>query len=62
MQRAGRAGRNPSIKARVILLVQPSVFQEVARKNGVEVKEGDLPQYRKDVKEGLRDWIESTEC
>ncbi|KAJ7235802.1 P-loop containing nucleoside triphosphate hydrolase protein [Mycena rebaudengoi] len=56
MQRAGRAGRNIIIAARAILLVQPSVFQEI------KVKDGDDPTFRKAVEEGLRTWIEATGC
>ncbi|KAJ7262340.1 P-loop containing nucleoside triphosphate hydrolase protein [Mycena rebaudengoi] len=56
MQRAGRAGRNIIIAARAILLVQPSVFQEM------KVKDGDDPTFRKAVEEGLRTWIEATGC
>ena len=33
MQRAGRAGRSPSVQARAILLVQPTVFQVVKPRN-----------------------------
>jgi superfamily II DNA/RNA helicase len=60
-QRAGRGGRNPQIHARAILLVQPSVFQEVKSVKGVELEEGDV-KYRKDVEEGLREWIETEGC
>jgi superfamily II DNA helicase RecQ len=56
MQRAGRAGRNIIIAARAILLVQPSVFQEM------KVKDGDDLTFRKAVEEGLRTWIEATGC
>lgn len=62
MQRAGRAGRTFSISARAILLVQPSVFQEVKKKNGVPIPESDATVYRKDVEEGLREWIETEDC
>ncbi|KAJ7229702.1 P-loop containing nucleoside triphosphate hydrolase protein [Mycena rebaudengoi] len=56
MQCAGRAGRNIIIAARAILLVQPSVFQEM------KVKDGDDPTFRKAVEEGFRTWIEATGC
>ncbi|KAF4564928.1 hypothetical protein EYR36_002871 [Pleurotus pulmonarius] len=48
MQRAGRAGRNRETNARAILLVQPTVFQEVksARKKD---EEDESLKYRKDV-------------
>jgi superfamily II DNA helicase RecQ len=62
MQRAGRAGRTFTIFARAILLVQPSVFQEVKTKNGVPIPESEGTVYRKDVEEGLRDWIETENC
>jgi superfamily II DNA helicase RecQ len=61
-QRAGRAGRTFAIFARAILLVQPSVFQEVKTKNGVPVEESAGAAYRKDVEEGLREWIETKDC
>ncbi|KAJ7766438.1 hypothetical protein B0H14DRAFT_2157873, partial [Mycena olivaceomarginata] len=60
MQRAGRAGRNILIAARVILLVQPSVFQEVAPKKGAEPT--DDVNFKKAVETGLREWIEIEEC
>ncbi|KAJ6597432.1 P-loop containing nucleoside triphosphate hydrolase protein [Mycena sp. CBHHK59/15] len=62
MQRAGRAGRTFTIFARAILLVQPSVFQEVKMKKGVPIPEREGTVYRKDVEEGLRDWIETEGC
>lgn len=72
MQRAGRGGRNRLIAARAILLVQPSVFQEV-KAASVKLKkaqpvesavseESDNVIYRKTVEEGLRDWIETEDC
>ncbi|KAJ7830174.1 hypothetical protein B0H14DRAFT_2247004, partial [Mycena olivaceomarginata] len=60
MQRAGRAGRNILIAARAILLVQPSVFQEVAAKKGAE--DPDSVLFKKEVEAGLREWIETEEC
>ncbi|KAJ7320972.1 P-loop containing nucleoside triphosphate hydrolase protein [Mycena albidolilacea] len=60
MQRAGRAGRNTLIAARAILLVQPSVFQEVAPKKGTEPT--DDVNFKKAVETGLREWIETEEC
>ncbi|KAJ7676762.1 P-loop containing nucleoside triphosphate hydrolase protein, partial [Mycena polygramma] len=60
MQRAGRAGRNILIAARAILLVQPSVFKEVAPKKGAEPTE-DVT-FQKKVEDGLRAWIETDEC
>ncbi|KAF4587081.1 hypothetical protein EYR40_011102 [Pleurotus pulmonarius] len=61
MQRAGRAGRNRETNARAILLVQPTVFQEVksARKKD---EEDESLKYRKDVDVGLRRWIETKGC
>ncbi|KAG5651392.1 hypothetical protein H0H81_008858 [Sphagnurus paluster] len=62
MQRAGRAGRNIRILARAILLVQPSVFQEMRVENvDNEPNDGEV-KYRKDVEQGLREWIETVEC
>lgn len=72
MQRAGRGGRNRLIAARAILLVQPSVFQEVKAASAKLKKapaveslgsdESDNIIYRKTVEEGLRDWIETEDC
>lgn len=60
LQRAGRAGRSILIAARAILLVQPSVFQELAPKKGAEPTEDVV--FRKKVEEGLREWIETEGC
>jgi superfamily II DNA helicase RecQ len=71
MQRAGRGGRNRLISAQAILLVQPSVFQEVkassakskkAPVGSIQVEESDNINYRKTVEEGLREWIEAEGC
>jgi superfamily II DNA helicase RecQ len=62
MQRAGRAGRTFTIFARAILLVQPSVFQEVKTRKGVPIPESEGTVYRKDVEEALRAWIETEDC
>ncbi|KAJ7034223.1 P-loop containing nucleoside triphosphate hydrolase protein [Mycena alexandri] len=63
MQRAGRAGRNFSITARAILLVQPSVFHKVKpKKDAPPPKEDDAVTFQKAVEEGLRQWIETEEC
>lgn len=67
MQRAGRAGRNPNLNARAILLVQPTVFQVVKPKNSDAPSPQDGSavgevKYRKDVEEGLRGWVEGLEC
>ncbi|KAF4586198.1 hypothetical protein EYR38_010472 [Pleurotus pulmonarius] len=64
--RAGRAGRDSTIKARAVLLVQPSIFQEVKAKSakersGSRVDEGEI-RYRKEVDPGLREWIETEDC
>lgn len=60
-QRAGRGGRNRHIHARAILLVQPSVFQELKPVKGIEPEDGEV-KYRKDVEAGLREWIETDGC
>ncbi|KAF8214784.1 hypothetical protein K438DRAFT_2138304, partial [Mycena galopus ATCC 62051] len=52
-QRAGRAERNFSINAFAILLVQPSVFQEVKTKDG-----SDEVTFKKTIHPALREWIE----
>ncbi|KAF9537693.1 P-loop containing nucleoside triphosphate hydrolase protein, partial [Agrocybe pediades] len=69
MQRAGRAGRNPSISAHAVLLVQPSVFQEVKSsgrsKKHLPAHSEELAEsvnYKKTIEEGLRDWINATGC
>lgn len=62
MQRAGRGGRNTAICARAILLVQPSVFQEVKPASKAPHLEASDVKYRKDVEVGLREWIETEEC
>ena len=61
MQRAGRGGRSPQMHAHTILLVQPSVFQEIKPGKGVEPEDSEI-KYRKDVEEGLREWIETSDC
>ncbi|KAJ3524971.1 hypothetical protein NMY22_g10774 [Coprinellus aureogranulatus] len=69
VQRAGRAGRDKTLKARAILLVEPSVFQPVKRADGSggdaegggEVDAGEL-EYRKKVEPALRLWIEARGC
>lgn len=60
MQRAGRAGRNRETNARAVLMVQPSVFQEVKSKRKEDIDNGAT--YRKDVESGLRRWIETKDC
>ena len=67
LQRGGRGGCDNSIHAEAILLVQPSVFQEVSNKKGktLESQEdgaNDSPHYRKEIHDGLRQWIEAIEC
>ena len=64
MQRAGRGGHCRLISARAILLVQPSVFQEVKASSAKYSahEESDGINYRKIVEEGLREWIETEEC
>lgn len=59
LQRAGRAGRRQTLRARAVLLVQPTVFQEVGKKT----RKPDEPiVYRKQIEEGLRKWIETSGC
>ncbi|KAF4609440.1 hypothetical protein D9613_012919 [Agrocybe pediades] len=70
MQRAGRAGRSSALSARAILLVQPTVFQEVkqttkSRKPTARANQPDEPDsiyYKKTVEDGLRDWINAKGC
>jgi superfamily II DNA helicase RecQ len=59
IQRAGRAGRQSETVAKAYLLVQPSVFQEVKRRNtgGEETME-----YKKVVEDALREWVETDSC
>lgn len=61
IQRAGSAGRNRRIRARAILLVQPSVFQEISTRRAAETVDEGV-KYGKDVEEGFREWIETEEC
>lgn len=67
IQRAGQAGRDKTLKARAILLVEPSVFQPVKRADattgddGGERDDEDL-EYRKKVEPALRLWIEAKGC
>ena len=59
IQRAGCAGRQSRTVAKAYLLVQPSVFQEVKRKNA----EGeDAMEYKKTVEDALREWVETDSC
>ncbi|KAI0708349.1 P-loop containing nucleoside triphosphate hydrolase protein [Earliella scabrosa] len=60
-QRAGRAGRRADIRARAILLVQPTVFHE---KGKAKRQPGEPVQYVKQLEPGLRLWIEAppTRC
>ncbi|KAF9231154.1 hypothetical protein BU15DRAFT_56515, partial [Melanogaster broomeanus] len=70
MQRAGRAGRSPSLQARAVLLVQPSVFQAKKEKRHSEEMEAardpdkfEAPvTYVKAVEDGLRNWLEAKSC
>ncbi|OJT05421.1 hypothetical protein TRAPUB_2056, partial [Trametes pubescens] len=55
MQRAGRAGRHPDIKARAILLIQPTVFQEKGKQTR---QEGAPVVYVKEIDPGLRRWAD----
>lgn len=58
IQRAGRAGRQSGTVAKAYLLVQPSVFQEVKRRNA----EGEAMEYKKTVEDALREWVETDSC
>ncbi|VDC03193.1 unnamed protein product [Peniophora sp. CBMAI 1063] len=58
-QRAGRAGRGRDSRGRVILLVQPTVFQE---KGKTKRQPGDEIKYVKEIEDGLRSWIEADTC
>ncbi|KAH9062321.1 hypothetical protein EDB87DRAFT_1821314 [Lactarius vividus] len=59
LQRAGRAGRQSGISAKAYLLVQPSVFQEVKKKNQ---EGGEVMDYKKAVEDALREWVETESC
>ncbi|KAI0630350.1 P-loop containing nucleoside triphosphate hydrolase protein [Trametes polyzona] len=52
VQRAGRAGRDPQVAARAVMLVQAAVIQE----------HGDQTKYKKQIEEGLREWIQTEGC
>lgn len=62
VQRAGRAGRSRLLSARAILLVQPTVFQEVKPSSDPTCEETENINYRKTIDEGLRKWIETEGC
>lgn len=59
LQRAGRAGRQSGTSAKAYLLVQPSVFQEVKKKNQ---EGGEATEYKKAVEDALREWVETEGC
>ena len=56
LQRAGRAGRRSDVRARAILLVQPTVFYEKGKNKR---QPGDPVQYVKEIEDDLRAWIET---
>ncbi|KAI9434228.1 hypothetical protein H4582DRAFT_2060408 [Lactarius indigo] len=59
LQRAGHAGWQGGTSAKVYLLVQPSVFQGVKKKN----QEGEeVMEYKKAVEDALREWVETESC
>ncbi|RDX45839.1 P-loop containing nucleoside triphosphate hydrolase protein [Lentinus brumalis] len=58
IQRAGRAGRSPGIRAVAILLVETSVFAEKGKKDR---KEGDTITYVKTLEPGLRKYVDAPE-
>ena len=73
LQRAGRAGRSPSIQARAILLVERSVLMRTGNRNkdpsnstDTEISENEggkqATAYRKTIEPGLRHWIETKRC
>ena len=55
IQHAGCAGRQASIQARAVLLIEPSVFQEMGKTTR---KEGDPIVYKKTIEPGLRTWVD----
>ncbi|KAI9069772.1 P-loop containing nucleoside triphosphate hydrolase protein, partial [Trametes sanguinea] len=58
LQRAGRAGRSPVVRARAIMLVQESVVQEVKSKKGeVAAEESDSDFYEEE--EHVEDQVET---
>ncbi|KAJ2936361.1 hypothetical protein H1R20_g734, partial [Candolleomyces eurysporus] len=67
IQRAGRAGRTPTIRARAILLVEPSVYQPIKTSNADDdICDGEAAvlvlEWRKKVEDALRAWVETTGC
>ncbi|KAF8221445.1 hypothetical protein L208DRAFT_1532029 [Tricholoma matsutake] len=60
-QQAGRGGHNNHIHAWAILLVQPSIFQELKPVKGIKPEDGEV-KYRKDVEADLCEWIETDGC
>ncbi|TDL30202.1 P-loop containing nucleoside triphosphate hydrolase protein [Rickenella mellea] len=61
LQRAGRAARSPNILGRAVLLVEKSVF-ETRIPDISSAGTSGLRRYRKNVEEGLRAYIETTQC
>lgn len=55
IQRSGRAGRQPGLQARAILLIQPSAFHE---KGKSARKAGEPVEYVKQLEPGLRLYVE----
>ncbi len=77
LQRAGRAGRMPELRAEAILLIERSVFQKQKRRKrilkkgqrqaaqpAVEPASNDLGDmvYKKPIEKALRDWVETARC
>ena len=70
IQRAGRAGRSPDIEGEAVLMVEASAFRtqrvntetDLAELGADERGEVPLPEYKKDVEESLRRWIDAKDC
>ncbi|KDQ51469.1 hypothetical protein JAAARDRAFT_110465, partial [Jaapia argillacea MUCL 33604] len=68
-QRLGHAGRDLTLRARTILLVEPSVLKKVNNRKDNEDSSSDedsdeeeIDQYYQHIEQGLREWIETEDC
>ena len=70
LQRAGRAGRSPTIQARAVLLIEVSALKEIRKKaceeNLGSEDEGEedieTKTYRKRIETHLRLYVETMKC
>ncbi|KAI0324315.1 P-loop containing nucleoside triphosphate hydrolase protein, partial [Cubamyces sp. BRFM 1775] len=64
VQRAGRAGRSPGIRAEAILLAEVSVFHKQRKRRNKKraSQEEHIEGFKKIIDNSLREWLETTEC